>query len=104
MERAVTGHSKENRHFGEIKTTHCSSFRKLNDLTIGDSFPLPNITDILDQLKNAKYFSTLDLALGFHQISMHEEHRNKTVFSTPYAIQQNAVWIEKRTGNVSTTD
>jgi len=39
-------------------------FRKLNDLTIGDSFPLPNITDILDQLGNAKYFSTLDLASG----------------------------------------
>ncbi|KAM0732491.1 Retrovirus-related Pol polyprotein from transposon 17.6 [Formica fusca] len=30
-------------------------FRKLNDLTIGDSFPLPNFTDILDQLGNAKY-------------------------------------------------
>jgi len=41
-------------------------FRKLNDLTIGDSFPLSNITDILDQLGNAKYFSTLDLASGYH--------------------------------------
>jgi len=59
-------------------------FRKLNDLTIGDSFPLPNITDILDQLGNAKYFSTLDLASGYHQIPMHREHRNKTAFSIPY--------------------
>jgi len=45
---------------------------------------LPNITDILDQLGNAKYFSTLDLASGYHQIPMHEEHKKKTAFSTLY--------------------
>jgi len=50
-------------------------FRRLNDLTIGDSFPLPNITDILDQLGNAIYFSTLDLASGYHQIAMRERER-----------------------------
>jgi hypothetical protein len=55
----------------------------MNDLTMGDSFPMPNITDILDQLGNAKYFSVLDLASGYHQIPMHEEHKQKTAFSTP---------------------
>jgi len=50
-------------------------FRKLNDLTIGYSFPLPNITDTLDQLGNAKYFSTVDLASRYHQILMQEEHK-----------------------------
>jgi len=59
-------------------------FRKLNELTIGDSFPLPNITDILDQLGNAKYFSTLDLALDYHQISMAEQDKHKTAFSMSY--------------------
>jgi len=59
-------------------------FRRLNDLTIGDSYPLPNVTDILDQLGNAKYFSTLDLASGYHQIAMSERDKNKTAFSTPY--------------------
>jgi len=67
---------------GKQKLRIVVDFRKLNDLTIGDSFPLSNITDILDQLGNAKYFSTLDLASGY-QIPMHE-HRNKTAFSTPY--------------------
>ena len=57
-------------------------FRKLNELTIGDSFPLPNITDILHQLGNAKYFFTLDLASRYHQIPMNKEHKNKTAFST----------------------
>ena len=59
-------------------------FRKVNDLTIGDSFPIPNITDILDQLGNAKYFTTLDLASGYHQIPMAERDKNKTAFSTPF--------------------
>jgi len=48
---------------GKQKLRIIVDFRKLNDLTIGDSFPLPNITDILDQLRNAKYFSTLDLRI-----------------------------------------
>jgi len=59
-------------------------FRKLNDFTIGDSFPIPNITDILDQLENAKYFITLDLASGNYQIPMAERDKSKTAFSTPY--------------------
>ena len=35
-------------------------FRKLNEKTIRDSYPLPNIIDILDQLGNARYFSVFD--------------------------------------------
>lgn len=69
---------------GKQKLRVVVDFRKLNDLTIGDSFPLPNITDILDQLGNAKYFTTLDLASGYHQIPMANNDKNKTAFSTPY--------------------
>ncbi|XP_025266084.1 uncharacterized protein LOC112638471 [Camponotus floridanus] len=69
---------------GKPKLRVVIDFRKLNELTIGDSFPLPNITDILDQLGNAKYFSTLNLASGYHQIPMAEKDKSKTTFSTPY--------------------
>jgi len=69
---------------GKQKLRIVIDFRKLNDLTIGDSFPLPNITYILDQLGNAKYFSTLDLASEYHQIPIQEKHKKKTAFSTPY--------------------
>jgi len=69
---------------GKQKLRIVVDFRKLNDLTIGDSYPLPNITDILDQLGSAKYFSTLDLACGYHQIAMSERDKNKTAFSSPY--------------------
>lgn len=59
-------------------------FRELNDKTVGDAYPLPNITEILDQLGGAKYFSVFDLASGFHQIRMHPDDSHKTAFSTPH--------------------
>jgi hypothetical protein len=58
-------------------------FRKLNDVTVGDSFPLPLITEILDALGKARYFTTVDLASGFHQVPLREEDSPKTAFSTP---------------------
>jgi len=83
MERISISRSKEN-GCGKQKLRIVIDFCKLNDLTIGDFFPLPNITNVLDQLGNAKYYSTLDLASGYHQIPMQEEHKKKTAFSTPY--------------------
>ena len=58
-------------------------YRRLNEKAISDAYPLLNIIDILDQLGAAKYFSTLDLASGFHQIPMDPESKFKTAFSTP---------------------
>ena len=56
-------------------------FRKLNEKSISDSYPLPNIHRILDQLGNAQY--VFDLASGLHQIKMSPEDSHKTDFSTP---------------------
>lgn len=58
-------------------------YRRLNDVTIGDAFPLPQIDEILDQLGHSKYFSTLDLASGFHQIPVKDSDQQKTAFTTP---------------------
>ena len=68
---------------GERKWRIVIDYRKLNDITIGDTYPIPNITEILDQLGKSKYFSTLDLASGFHQIKMSPEDAAKTAFSVP---------------------
>ena len=59
-------------------------FRKLNEKAIGDSYSLPNITDILDQLGSSQYFFVFDLASGFHQIKMSLEDSHETAYSTPY--------------------
>jgi len=67
---------------GEQKYRVVVDFRKLNNLTVGDAFPMPDVNTILDQLGNAKYFSCLDMASGYHQIPMRSEDRQKTGFST----------------------
>lgn len=58
-------------------------FRQLNKKILADKFPLPRIDSILDQLGRAKYFTTLDLMAGFHQIPLAEEARKYTAFSSP---------------------
>jgi hypothetical protein len=67
---------------GEVKFRVCVDFRKLNSVSTGDAYPLPNIADILDQLEKSKYYTTLDLTQGYHHVQMHPEHREKTAFST----------------------
>lgn len=50
----------------------CVDYKGINKLTVRDSFPLPLIEDFLEHLGGKRYFSTLDLKGGFHQVKMHE--------------------------------
>lgn len=67
---------------GEIKYRMVIDFRRLNEITIDDKYPLPNINDLFDKLGRSTYFTTLDLASGYHQIELEEQDRQKTAFST----------------------
>lgn len=58
-------------------------YRKLNDKTIDDKYPIPLISEILDRLGKAQYFTTLDLFSGFNQVSVDEKDIEKTAFSCP---------------------
>ena len=64
----------------------CVDYRKVNDLLIKDSYPLPRIDDSLDALSGAKWFSTLDLASGYWQVPMDPKDIDKTAFTTPYGL------------------
>ena len=66
----------------------CVDYRALNSLTKADTFPLPCIDDLLDQLGGAHYFSTLDLASGFWQIRMEPDSREKTEFVAPHGLYE----------------
>ncbi|XP_043474358.1 uncharacterized protein LOC122506310 [Leptopilina heterotoma] len=69
---------------GKKKWRIVIDFRALNEKTIGDCYPLPNITAILDTIGGAQYFSVFDLASGFHQIELDPNDRSKTAFSTTH--------------------
>ena len=60
---------------GELRM--CIDYRQLNAKTKKDSYPLPRIEDALESLKGAKYFSSLDLAHGYHQVPMAEKDIEK---------------------------
>ncbi len=60
----------------------CVHYRQLNANTRRDAYPLPLIKESLD----AKYFSTLDLASGYNQVTVAEKDRAKTAFCTPFGL------------------
>ncbi|KAL5011242.1 hypothetical protein ScPMuIL_011676 [Solemya velum] len=66
----------------------CIDYRRMNDVTTKDSYPLPNIEECLDTLAGASIFSTLDLQSGYHQIEMFPEDQKKTAFITRYGLFQ----------------
>ena len=70
---------------GDESKRMCIDYRPLNKVTVNpDSYLLPRIDDTLDALQGAKYFSTLDMILGYHQIELTEESKPKTAFHAPY--------------------
>ncbi|XP_059149091.1 uncharacterized protein LOC131936195 [Physella acuta] len=71
---------------GEIRL--CCDYRRLNVITRKDAFPLPRIDETLDALAGSTFFSTLDLASGYHQVAMAEEDQEKTAFVTPFGLYQ----------------
>lgn len=67
---------------GQIKWRMVVDYRRLNEQTKSDKFPLPNIEELFSKLQGNNYFSTLDLTSGYHQILMEPNSVEKTAFST----------------------
>ena len=63
-------------------------YRGLNSKTIKDSYPLPQISDALDSLSGAKYFSALDVTQAFWTIPLTEDSMPKTAFTVPQGLYE----------------
>jgi len=63
-------------------TRFCVDYRRLNNITSKDTYPMPNVSDIFDHIGRSSVFSTLDLQRGFWQIPVRESDRPKTAFTT----------------------
>ena len=58
----------------------CIDLRKLNNLTVKDSYALPRIEETFDALHGAKWFSTLDIKSAYWQVEIEEQDKHKTAF------------------------
>ncbi len=66
----------------------CVDYRKLNDMTIKNRYPLPNISELQDRLAGARYFTALDLRGAYNLIRMKEGEEWKTAFRTRYGLYE----------------
>jgi len=76
----------------------CVNYRKLNDITIKNRFPMPLMDEILDELAGTRYFAKLDMTAGYHQVRMKQEDEHKTAFKNtpwPLSIQSDALWAHQ---------
>ncbi|XP_068243231.1 uncharacterized protein [Palaemon carinicauda] len=64
----------------------CTDYRKINNLTIKDSYPLPRIQDIIDQVSNSTYLTQIDLLKGYYQIKLTETAKEISSFITPFGL------------------
>lgn len=60
----------------------CIDYRRLNAVTVKDSYPWPRMDDCLDSLGTAQFFSTLDCNSGYWQVKIAERDRHKTAFTS----------------------
>lgn len=61
----------------------CFDGRKLNQVTVEDAYPMPNIDSILSKLRDARFLTSIDLKSAFHQIPLDPSSRPKTAFAIP---------------------
>ena len=66
----------------------CTDFRKVNDKTKSDSFPIPRIADCIDQIGNAKFVSTFDMLKGYWQVPLTQRACEISAFVTPSGLYQ----------------
>lgn len=61
----------------------CLDSRKVNAVSKSDAYPVPHVQYILDNLRDAKFLTSLDLSAAYHQIPLSEDSKEKTSFTVP---------------------
>lgn len=83
----------------------CVDYRSLNAITVADSFPMGNVTELLYSIAGARYISVLDMTRGYWQIPLEEESQSLTAFAThnglyawkvmPYGLRSSAATFQR---------
>lgn len=73
---------------GEGKTRLCVDYRKINEICKTDKEPIPRIDGILDQLSQARIFSTLDITSAYWNIALDEKSKEKLAFTCNFGLYE----------------
>src|SRR6266540_829503 len=66
----------------------CVDYKKVNDLTIVDAYPLPVVNDTVDKIGEKKFYTSIDLASGYWQVEVDENSQDIIVFVTLWGLYQ----------------
>ena len=83
----------------------CGDYRRLNESTFLDRYPVTHIQDLTSGLADTKIFSTVDLICGYHQIPIQEEDIPKTAIIIPFGLFEflrMPFGLKKRSSNLPT--
>ena len=72
----------------------CIDYRKLNETTKKDHFPLTFIDQILDKLSSKGFYCFVECYSGYNQLAIHPDDQKKTTFTCPFdtCISAHAIW------------
>ena len=64
----------------------CGDYRRLNERTVGDAYPIPHLHDLATDLSGCQVFSKIDLVKGYHQVPVRAKDVPKTAIATPFGL------------------
>ncbi|SJL16483.1 uncharacterized protein ARMOST_20009 [Armillaria ostoyae] len=81
---------------------HVQDYRKLNEMTIKNRYPLPLISELIDKLQGAKYFTKLDIRWGYNNVRIKEGDEHKAAFRTNRGLFEPTVMFFRLTNSPAT--
>lgn len=73
--------SKKDSWGGNIDLRQVHDYRDLNKHTIVQDYPIPRVQELIDNFSQCKFITIIDIKSAFHQIEMHEPHKQFTAFT-----------------------
>lgn len=64
----------------------CIDYRKLNEISLSDNYPIPRVSEVFEKIGNAKFLSQFDLTKGYYQIPLSSDTKAKSAFVTPFGL------------------